>query len=167
MLSAMLVTASHTRARWNASAPDMFHTPVTWMPQVHVAVRLGGATALLRWQVLPKMALVDPYVVTPVLVRRVLLHANAGSGRYSRALTALTLAVASEYEEGVVVCRAPHGKLRPLSSVSRPIEAEQETRGGGGYLALALVVLDLAQAEDGRINRYASCAVQQHTSAHS
>ncbi len=46
----------------------MFHTPLTWMPQVHVAVRLGGATALLRWQVLPKMALVDPCVATLVLV---------------------------------------------------------------------------------------------------
>ena len=138
----------------------MFHTPVTWMPQVHVAVRLGGATALLRWQVLPKIALVDPCVAAPKLIGPVLLHASAGGGMHIRAPTALALAVAC------VVCQAPPCSLGPFSSVCKHPEAEQKTTGGGGYLTLALVVLNLAQAEDGRVNRHAGCATQQRTSAH-
>ena len=42
------------------AALDIDHTPVTRMPHVQVAVRLGGATASLCSHVLPKMALVDP-----------------------------------------------------------------------------------------------------------
>ena len=79
-----LTAASHACACLIASAPDVFHTPVTWMPQVHVAVRLGGATALLRWQVLPKIALVDPCVAAPVLVRPVLMLARAVAGTAGR-----------------------------------------------------------------------------------
>ncbi len=49
------------QAPGRGAALDMDQTPVTRMPHVQVAVRLGGATAALCSHVLPNTALVDPW----------------------------------------------------------------------------------------------------------